>query len=362
MAGSRKDKKVRIGIIGTGSIANAHAFACSAIPNVEIVALADIAQGAAESFSDRHGIDAPIFSNHHDLLAMGGLDAVTVCTPNDVHAPISIDAIKAGKHVLCEKPMSASIADAKAMVVAARKSKVRTMTGYTKRFFKGSRFLHDLLRREDLGRVFHIRACYLQSWLSNPNTPIVWRLEQNRTGSGVLGDLGSHITDLAQFIMGDTITRVNGMMKTFTSERPTMTGSRKKQKVDVDDACMFGAEFESGAMGVFEAPRNATGHPDYWRIEIDAEKGAVSYDNVDGRVLHSTQDGPARHAGWVELNIPNRYGARGREFQNEVNHFVECITNKETPVPSFEEAFKTERVLDAVVRSSQKGKAVDVET
>jgi len=365
-----EDGKIGVGIIGTGRWANTHATACNANPHAEIVGLAEIKEGAAELFANRHGIDAPIFSDYRELLALNGLDAVIITTPNNVHAPISIAAAEAGKHILCQKPMATKLADAEAMVAAVKKAGVKSMVAYTKRFFGSTRFLHDLLQREDLGRVYHVRAIYFQSWLSNPAAPSVWRLQREITGTGVLGDLGSHITDLAQFLVGDDIIRVYGMMKTFVTQRPNAIDPQGRETVDVDDAVMFGVEFKNGAMGVFQASRNATGRPDHWCIEIDAENGAVIYDNkavgadisqitrVDHRVQLSLHQGPARYAGWVELPTPNRYG--GNEHQNQIDHFVECIQSGQTPVPSFADGLKTERVMDAVVRSSRTGAAVNL--
>ncbi len=356
------DKKIGIGIVGTAAIANAHAAACNANPQIEIVGLAETRQGAAERFSERHNIEAQIFSDYRDLLAMDGLDALIICTPNDVHAPIAIATAEAGKHVLCEKPMATSIEDAKAMVNAAEKAGVRGMMGYTKRFFRGTRFLYDYLRDADLGQIYHVRAIYLQSWLSDHNAPAPWRLEKKITGTGCLGDLGSHITDLAQFLMGENITRVNGLLSTFVNERPSISDANRKQVVDVDDACMYGAEFANGAMGVFEASRNATGHPDHWRIEFDAEKGAVFYDSIEGRVMKSEQTGmPGRPPEWNELEIPEKYGRPGAEFFNEVSHFADCIRSGSESIASFAEGYRTERVLDAVLRSSETGTAVDVD-
>lgn len=354
------DAKIGVAIIGTGGIAHAHAASCKGNPYIETVGLCDIREGVAESFGERQGFDVPIFADYRELLAMDGLDAVIVATSNDAHAPISIAAVDAGKHTLCEKPMSTTLADAKAMVAAEEKAPVCSMIGYSKRFFRGTRFLYDYLRREDLGRVFSVRAIYLQGWLSNPDFPMAWRLQREKTGTGVLGDLAAHITDLAQHVLGDDITRVTGMMKTFVDRRPSMTDPGKKETVDVDDACMFGAEFKSGTMGTFESSRNATGRPDHWRIEIDAENGAVIYDNTDGKVLVSVRTGPTRLAGWIELPIPLRYGASGRSFQDELDHFVDCIRSGQAPVPSFADALKTELVLDAVVRSSETGRAVDI--
>jgi predicted dehydrogenase len=363
---NQEDEKIGVGIIGTGMWSGLHAMACKANPYTEIVGLGDINEKAAESYSARHGLDVPIFMDYRDLLKMNSLDAVMIVTPNNYHAPISIAAIEAGKHTMCEKPMSSNFTDAKAMVAAAENSTVRTMIGFTNRFYKGTRFLYDFLREEDLGRLFHVRAFWFQSWLTSRNMPAVWRLEKEKTGTGCLGDLGAHITDLAQHLLDDTITRVTGMMKTFTPQRPSLVDRTKMQTIDVDDAVMFGAEFKKGAMGVFESSRNGTGRHDHWGIEIGAEKGMVSFDSIDGRVLFSTISGPVRHVDSVELPAPPRYGAKGSDtrpeaFQLEVDHFVECIRSGKPPSPSFSEALKTERVLDAVARSAQTGMAVDVE-
>jgi len=362
----REGKRIAVGLIGTGAWGNLHAAACINNPHTMIAGLVEVRQGVAESFSQRLGIEVPIFSDYRELLAMDSLDAVIIATPNDLHRPISLAAIEAGKHVLCEKPMATSIADAKAMVAAAEKSAVKTMLGYTKRFFRGGRFFYDLIRREDLGRVYHVRGFYFQSWLSNPNTPIVWRLEKERTGTGCLGDLGSHLTNYVQFVMGDTITRVNAMWRTFVTDRSTIADPGKKQTVDVDDAVMYGAEFKNGAMGVFESSRNATGHRDHWRLEIDAEKGSAVYDNDGPCVLLSRRESPNRDGDWTEIPIPDEYGAAGSDtypvaIQSAWDHFVDCIRSGAMPAPSFADGLKTERVLDAVARSSITGTAVDVQ-
>jgi len=355
-----KEKRIGIGIIGTGGIAHAHAASIKGNPYTHVVGLCDIRDGVAEEFGNRQGFDVPTFADYHDLLSLEGLDAVVVATSNDAHAPASIAAIEAGKHVLCEKPMSTTIENAKAMVGAENRASVCTMIGYSKRFFRGTRFLYDYLRREDLGRIFSVRAAYLQGWLSNPDFPIAWRLQKEKTGTGVLGDLAAHITDLAQFLLGDDIIEVTGMLQTFVSQRPSLDEPGRKVAVDVDDACVFGARFNGGTMGAFEASRNATGRPDHWRIEIDAENGAVIYDNVDQKVLLRLRTGPSRLAGWVELPLPLRYGAAGLSFQTEFNHFIDCIQSGRTPSPTFAEALKTESVLDAVRCSSETRRLVAV--
>ena len=371
----REDSKTGVGIIGIGAQANLFVPACKANPHAEIVGLSEVREGAAESFARIHDIDVSIFSDYRELLAMDGLDAVIIITPNNVHAPMSIAAAEAGKHVLCEKPMATKLTDAEAMVAAAKKADVRGMVGYTLPFYRATRFLHYVLQSEDLGRVYHVRAFRVQGWLSDPAAPMRWRLNREAAGTGALGDLASHAIALAQFLVPNDITRVTGMTTTFVNERSSATDPQKKETVDVDDAVMFCAEFDNGALGVFQATRYATGRPDHWRIEIDAEKGAVVFDSLDPRVLLNLSQGPARHAGWVELQIPRQYrvpgqygmGAQGpyaeamAAQQNEVDHFVDCIRSGQTPAPSFADGLKIERIMDAVVRSSQTGAAVDLE-
>ncbi len=148
--------RIGIGIVGTRPYrgwSNNLARACKANPHAEVVGLADIKQGAAEKFAGLHEIDVPTFLDYRDMLAMDGLDAVYVATPNHLHAPIAIAAAEAGKHVLCQKPMAARLAEAEAMVAAVKKAGVTNMVCYTKRFFKGPRFLYDFLRSADLGRL-----------------------------------------------------------------------------------------------------------------------------------------------------------------------------------------------------------------
>jgi len=366
MTETKKDKNIGVGIIGTGMWSGLHAMSCIANPYTEIVGLADINEKAAQGYAQRLGLDVPIMTDYQDLLKVDGLDAVVIVTPNFLHAPISIAAIEAGKHVLCEKPMSNTIADARVMVAAAEKSSVKTMIGFTNRFYKGTRFIYDFLRNEELGKIFHVRAFWFQSWLANPKMPAVWRVEKAKTGTGCLGDLGAHITDLAQYLVGDTITRVTGMTKRFTDERPSLEDRSKMQTIDVDDAVMYGAEFKNGTMGVFESTRNATARPDHWRIEIGTEKGMISFDSIEGRVTFATIDGPARYVDSVDLPTPAQYGTPGSDIRPdamklEMNHFIDCIRTGVEASPNFAEALKTERVLDAVERSADTGMAVDVE-
>jgi len=350
---------VNIGIIGTGGISNVHADACAHNPRARVVALADVNVDTARGFAERHRLDVPVFGDFAELIALDAVDAVIIGTSNDAHMPIAIAAAQARKHILCEKPLAVDVDSAVEMVEAAKRARVRAMVGYSKRFFDQIRFLKHFLTTEDLGRIFHVRAFYLQSWLCDPTAPRYWRLERSKTGSGVLGDLGSHITDLAQFLVGD-IVRVQGLLRTFTSKRPAPGNPSKMLPVDVDDAVVFGAEFACGALGQFEASRNATGHGDHWAIEVNAEKGAVRFDKDQGRVQLLLREGPARHAGWVDLSVPHAFHTSSNEFHTEVSHFVDCILNRKKPEPDFAEGLKVERVLEGVIKSSATGTAVVV--
>ncbi len=356
----KKNSKIGVGIVGTGGWSNTHIMACKAHPDIELVGLCDIKQEAMQLVSKTHNLDLPGFTDYHDLLKMDKLDAVIIATSNDAHAPISIAAAQAGKHVLCQKPMALNLVEAKAMTAAVKKAGVCNMVCYTKRFFAHTLFLHDYLQSAKLGRVYHVRATYFQRWLLHPDIPRVWRLNRKLTGSGSLGDLGAHVIDLAQYFVGDDITRVTGIMKTFVTRRPSLTDSKKKEVVDVDDATVCAVEFKHGAIGVIQSSRNATGHPETWLVEIDAEKGAVEIGTTNNGFVFKMRsisfgEDPRKinDTGWEVPQVPETYSRN--EHLNQVNHFIECIQTGKPASPSFADGLKTERVIDAIIRSSQNG-------
>jgi predicted dehydrogenase len=320
------------------------------------------------------------------LVSRDDIDLVDICTPGDTHVEIAIAALDAGKHVLCEKPLANTVAEAQAMTEAADRAAangVRAMVGFTYRRVPAIALARRLVADGRIGEVRHVRAQYLQDWLTDPATPMAWRLQKERAGSGALGDIGAHIIDLTQFITGDRIGTVSGLMETFVKERPepaadstrllgadSSNGSGQQLgTVTVDDTAAFLARFDGGAVGVFEATRFATGRKNAIRIEVNGEKGSLAFDFEDMNVLNFyDQTERPETAGFRRIVVtepshpyagawwPPGHGL-GYEhgFTHQVVDLVNAITAGEQPHPSFAEGLQVQTVLAAVERSASTG-------
>jgi predicted dehydrogenase len=304
------------------------------------------------------------------------VDLVDVATPNDAHKDTSIAMIEAGKHVACEKPLAGTLVDARAMRDAAAKAKrrVKTFVWFNYRRCPAIGVAWQLMREGKLGRIYHVRARYLQSW-GGPKTPMSWRFQRKLAGSGAHGDLNAHIVDMARFLLGEEITEIHGAVaRTFITERVVPSakgkGRGKKAKSDVDDAVLFLASFASGALASFEATRVATGHLNANSIEIDGEKGSLAFDFEDLNVLryYDATLGP-RTAGWRRIVATSAAGGHpyvanwwpdahmlGYEhgFTNMAADILRVLGGEkpELPLPDFEDAYQTQRVLEAAMRSA----------
>jgi predicted dehydrogenase len=312
------------------------------------------------------------------LVARDDIDLVDVCTPGDTHAEIAIAALEAGKHVLCEKPLANSVAEAEAMAAAAdraRASGVRSMVGFTYRRVPAIGLARRLVQEGRIGEVRHVRAQYLQDWIVDPEAPLSWRLDKSQAGSGALGDIGAHIVDLTQFITGDAIASVSGVLETFVKERPVPTehsglsgtAGTERGPVTVDDAAMFLARFRSGAVGVFEATRFATGRKNAIRIEINGSRGSVAFDFEDMNVLHFyDREEPAATAGFRRILVtepehpyvaawwpPGHLIGYEHGFTHQVVDLVNDIAAGADPTPSFADGLAVQRVLAAVETSAE---------
>jgi predicted dehydrogenase len=311
------------------------------------------------------------------VLERDDVGLVDVCTPGDTHAEIAIAALDAGKHVLCEKPLANTVAEAEAMADAAARAAargVRSMVGFTYRRVPAIGLARRLVAEGRLGRIRHVRAAYLQDWIADPQAPMSWRLEKERAGSGALGDIGAHVVDLTQFITGETVTGVSALLETFVEERPLPAAAGSLSgvagegmgRVTVDDAAVFLARFSGGAVATFEATRFALGRKNGIRIEINGSEGSLAFDFEDMNVLEFF-DGtePAERAGFRRIIVtepehpyvaawwPAGHGL-GYEhgFTHQVVDLVTAIAKDEDPVPSFADGLQVQRVLDAVERSA----------
>ena len=306
------------------------------------------------------------------LVERDDVGLVDVCTPGSSHAEISIAALEAGKHVLCEKPLANTVEEARAMAAAAGRAAaagVRAMTGFNFRRVPAVALARELVAAGRLGAIRHVRGAYLGSHLLDPEIPLIWRLQAEHAGSGALGDLGAHAIDLAQYLAGDRIAGVSGLTETFVRERPLPDGTGARGPVTVDDAALFIARFAGGALGSFEATRFATGHTEGLRVELNGELGSIVWDlgDFNGLRLFDATEDPATQ-GFRRIQVTRAghpYAGAwwpdghtiGYEhtFTHEVRDLVHAIADGHDPVPSFADGLQVQEVLDAVQRSAASG-------
>jgi predicted dehydrogenase len=319
------------------------------------------------------------------LLGRDDIGLVDVCTPGDSHAEIAIAALEAGKHVLCEKPLANTVADAEAMAAAARTAAgrgVRAMVGFTYRRVPAIALARRLVEQGRLGEIRHVRAQYLQDWITDPEFPLVWRLQKEHAGSGALGDIGAHVIDLTQYITGQRIGSVSAMLETFIKERPLpaessgLSGSGGSQRgaVTVDDTALWLARFDGGAVAAFEATRFATGRKNSIRIEINGSAGSLAFDfesmnelsfydgtedpDIAGfrRILVTEPTHPYVEAWWP----PGHLLGYEHAFTHQVVDLVKAIAEGVDPSPSFDDGLRVQKVLAAVESSADAREWVEV--
>ncbi|WP_028938641.1 Gfo/Idh/MocA family protein [Pseudonocardia spinosispora] len=303
------------------------------------------------------------------LVARDDIALVDICSPGDTHADIAIAALAAGKHVLCEKPLANTVAEARAMAEAADRAAergVRSMVGFSYRRVPALALARRLVEQGRLGEIRHVRAAYLQDWIVAPEFPLVWRLRREVAGSGALGDIGAHIVDLAQYLTGDRLTGVCAMTETFIRERPLPDSDGAVGTVTVDDTALFLGRFTGGAVASFEATRFAAGRKNSLRIELNGSRGSLAfdleamnelqfYDGTDDpdiagfrRILVTEPSHPYVGAWWP----PGHLLGYEHTFTHQAVDLVNGIGAGTDPAPSFADGLQVQLVLDAVERSA----------
>jgi predicted dehydrogenase len=296
--------------------------------------------------------------------------------PNDVHAEPSIAAARAGKHIFCEKHLARTAEEAKTMLDAVKKAKVKHQAAFNYRFVPAIRQAYDLIKSGKLGRIYHFRAVYLQEWIMpHYHTPLLWRLQKKMAGSGALGDLGAHIIDLGRFLVGE-VTSVSAVTRTFIEERDRLDG-KGKGRVDVDDAFVSVVEFENGAIGTLEATRFAGGRKNHNCFEINAEKGSIKFnlENLNELEVFWTDEEPRETRGFYRVSVTENYHPYlsnwwphghilGWEHAmvHEVHHLLDCIVNDKEVAPlgaTFEDGYRCAVICDAIIKSAESRKHVD---
>jgi predicted dehydrogenase len=359
-----------IGMVGYAFMGRAHSQAWRTVGHFfelpltpRLVAICGRDQAAVRAAAERLGWTA-WETDWKRLVAREDVQLVDVCTPGSSHAEISIAALEAGKHVLCEKPLANTVHEARAMAAAAAAAAshgVKAMVGFNFRRVPAVALARQMIASGRLGAIRHVRGAYLASPLIDPDFPLVWRLQADQAGSGALGDLGAHAIDLAQYLSGERITGVSALTETFVRERPLPGGSGARGPVTVDDAVAFIARFSGGAVGAFEATRFAAGHKEGLRVEVNGDRGSIVWDldRLNELELFDATDDRAA-AGFRTIRATERehpYAGAwwpdghtiGYEhtFSNEIADLLEAIGTGTDPEPSFADGLQVQQVLDA---------------
>jgi len=373
--------EIGVGLVGYKFMGKAHSHAYRDIPmffpdcprpvvkaicgrDAQAVAEAAPVLGAERSLTD-----------WRELMGAEDVDLVDIAAPGDAHHEIAIAAAEAGKHVLCEKPLANSLAEARAMLAAVERAKVQHMVIFNYRYVPAVQLARRLISDGRLGRVYHMRAQFLQDWIVDPGFPLVWRLRKEVAGSGSLGDLGAHLIDMARFLVGE-FTDVVAATETFIKERPLPTESgglsasgnpsTGRGEVTVDDASIFLAHLEGGVLGTFEATRFAPGHRCTNAFEVNGSKGSVRFDfeRMNELQVYFTEDG-ADTQGFRLINVNDsahpyagRWWPAGHgtgydvTFVHQIVDFLEAIDSGNTAAPTFVDGVRCQEVLEAVSLSA----------
>lgn len=316
------------------------------------------------------------------VIARDDIDIVDICTPGNLHLPMALAALQAGKHVICEKPLANTLEEARELLAVAANASKKTMVAFNYRRVPAVALARQLIAEGRIGKIYHWRAVYLQDWIIDPDFPLVWRLEKDKAGSGPHGDLNAHIIDLALHLVGD-IDSVVGADTTFIKERPTLEavdaglGAKAGDtmgRVTVDDATLFLARFANGALGSFEATRFAAGRRNHNRFEINGNKGSIAFnlekmnelqfysredeDHIQGfrEIIVGEGSQPFMSAWWP----PGHIIGWEHTFTHEFRDFFEAIAKDEAFSPDFAEGTKVQAVLEAVVDSAKSSRWMDV--
>ncbi|MBO7746938.1 Gfo/Idh/MocA family oxidoreductase [Paenibacillus sp. MWE-103] len=381
---------IRVGMIGYKFMGKAHSNAYRALPmffpdvkRPQMVAICGRDAAGVEQSRAQFGWESAE-TDWRKLVVRDDIDVVDINAPSDAHKEIAIAAAEAGKHIFCEKPLALNLADSVEMLNAAEKAGVKHMVGFNYRFAPAVQLAKKLIAEGRIGKIFHFRGFFLQDWIVDPEFPLVWRLQKDIAGSGAHGDLGAHVIDMARFLVGE-FHEVIGMSETFVKERPLLTATTggltakgdagaPKGEVTVDDATLFLARFDNGALGSIEATRFAPGHRCTNSFEINGSKGSIKFDfervnelqvffsddadDVQGfrRVL-ATDGAHAYSQNWWP---PGHTIGYEHTFTHEMVEFMNAIAEDRQPVPNFADGVECQAVLEAVDKSIEERRWVAI--
>jgi predicted dehydrogenase len=372
---SGKPLQLRVGMIGYGFMGAAHSYAwraasmafdLGAVPVLTVLCGRD--EAAVEHKAGRFGF-VETATDWRAVVERDDIDVIDVCSPGDTHMAITVAALQSGKHVLVEKPLANSVAEAETMAEAAgsaRLSGQRSMVGFNYRRVPALKLARDLVADGRIGELRHVRGAYLQDWLVDPAVPLAWRMRRELAGSGAIGDIGAHVIDLAQFLTGERLSALSARTRTFVTERPLPTGTTGALggtggpgtgEVTVDDAFVLHGEV-GPALATFEATRMATGRRNSLRLELNGTAGSLAFDfeamnelsfydatgprrtNGFRRIIATEPEHPYMSAWWP----PGHGLGYDHTFTNEIADFVRAIVDGTDPEPSLLEGLQVQRL------------------
>ncbi len=371
-------KTLNVGLIGCGFMGRAHSNAHRKLANFfdleyqpVLRAICDFNEARAKAHAVRWGFES-VETDYKKLLAREDIDLVDICLPNNLHAEVAIAAAKAGKMILCEKPLARDGKEAETMVKAVEKAGVPNFVSFNYRRMPAVTLAKQLIDEGRLGRIFHYRAKFLQDWTISKDLPqggdALWRLDVKAAGSGVTGDLLAHCIDTALWLNG-SIQEVTAMTETFIKERKhQLTG--KVEKVGIDDACAFLCRFANGSLATFESTRYARGHKALYTFEINGEHASIAWDLHDlHRLQYFDHRDEGRVRGWRSIHVtdgdhpymkqwwvPGLQIGFEHSFVHQLYEFLQGLASGKPASPTFREALETQYVCDAVLKSGNSGK------
>ena len=370
--------ELRIGLIGCGFMGRTHTNAYKRVPDFfpelsyhpVLQAVCSRRHDKVKAFAEQWKWGS-VETDWKALVNRDDIDAIDICTPNNMHADFAVAAAEAGKMILCEKPLSLNLQEANRMVQAIERTGVKNTVWYNYRRLPAVTLAKQIIDTGKLGKIFHYRANFLQDWTINPDLPQggegLWRLDDSAAGSGVTGDLLAHCIDTAMWMNGG-IKDVSAVTETFIKER-VHQGSGKLERVGIDDACIFHCHFANGSLGLFESTRYARGHKALYTFEINGEHASIRWDLHDlNRLEYFDHADDSIVRGWRSIHVTdgdhpymNKWWVPGlgigyeHSFIHHAADFLKSLETGEACAPTFRDALETQKVCQAVLESAASG-------
>ena len=385
-------QRLNVGLIGAGFMGKAHSLGYAAMPMFFWPApaipyrktIADVTEELAAEAALRFGFESST-GDWRRIIDDPAIDVVDIATPNDQHAEMAVAAAEAGKHVLCEKPLARTAEEAQPMFEAVRKAGVVNMVAFNYRRTPAVVLAKQYIEENAIGRILSFRGTYLQDWSADPSSPLSWRFQKSVAGSGALGDIATHVIDLARYLVGE-VSSVNAVLQTHIAERPLQSGGldmlgtalgpsdAPRGPVDVDDEVHTLLRFANGAVGSIEATRNAYGRNNFITLELHGETGSIFFnyerrdelqvcfaeDAADRRGFRTIYTGPSHPYGDALWPIPALGIGYGETKIIETHDLMKAIVEGTHAAPDFGDGLQVARVADAVVESAGAAQWVDV--